>query len=102
MGKWNCVVILEAPLYIQNPKTSFVLAEMNTLIRLALAALNLPCEMLTTTQWKKLAWGTAKLKKGDVLANAQKVWGEIVTDDHFGDALSMALAGDITGEGRGT
>lgn len=86
-------VIIEAPVYIQNPLTSFKLAQVQTLLRVACERAKLKYEVLTSTRWKKLALGKARLSKQEVFDAVRERFGDVITDFHFADAAAMALAG---------
>jgi len=87
------LVIVEAPIYIQNPKTSFKLAQVHTLIRLACEKESCKYEILGVTAWKKLTFGFAKLTKQEVFELMKTKYGEIISDTHFADSAAMAVAG---------
>ena len=86
-------VVIEAPIYIQNPRTSFKLARVQTLACLACERVGLEYKVLESTRWKKLALGRARMKKQEILEAMQKRFGDIISDSHFADATGLALAG---------
>lgn len=87
------LVIVEAPVYIQNPKTSFKLARVHTLICMACEAAKVHFEVLENTRWKKLTLGSARKNKQEVFEAMRERFGEVISDSHFADAAAMALAG---------
>lgn len=89
----DAFVIIEAPVYIQNPRTSFKLAQVQTLIRVACETVGLKYEVLESTRWKKLALGSARKNKQEVLEAMRFRFGDVISDSHFADATAMALAG---------
>lgn len=86
-------VIVEASVYIQNPRTSFGLVRVQTLLRLACERTSLRYQVLENTKWKRLAFGTSKKNKAQVFEMMRQTYGEQITDHHFSDATGMSLAG---------
>lgn len=93
--------VVEAPIYIQNPKTSFLLSRMHTLICLACEQANLPFITLGSARWKKLAFGSARLNKRAVFERARESWKDLISDHHYADAYGLALAGMVLHATRG-
>ena len=89
----NDYVVVEAPIYIQNPKTSFKLARVHTLICIALEKAKVPYQIIEVTRWKRLALGKARANKPEVLEAMRSRFGDIISDSHFADATAMCLAG---------
>ena len=86
-------VVVEAPIYIQNPKTSFKLARVHTLICVALEKAGVLYQIIEVTRWKRLALGKARANKQEVLEAMRARFGDIISDSHFADATAMAVAG---------
>ena len=92
--KKDCeLMLVEAPVYIQNPKTSFVLARVRTLIEVAASAAGLKAISIESTKWKKLSLGQTRLNKEEVRVKINTMLGTDV-DSHWADAAAMALAGE--------
>jgi len=87
------LVVVEAPIYIQNAKTSFALARVHTIITLACEEAHIKFTTLGATRWKKLAMGEAKVNKEETLKRMRDRFGDDVTDHHFADSIGLALAG---------
>ena len=87
------LVVIEAPIYIQNPKTSFALSRVYFLVELACQKLSLATIPLGSSRWKKLGLGCARLNKGQVFERMRERFGEIVSDSHYADCAGLALAG---------
>ena len=94
------LVVIETPIYIQNPKTSFSLSRIYLLIDLACEKLKLCTTALGSSRWKKLALGYSRLNKQEVFERMQEHFGEIISDSHYADAGAMALAGRRLVEGK--
>jgi len=86
-------IFVEAPIYIQNPKTSFKLTRVHVLICIACEQAKLSYQVIEPTRWKKLALGTARINKQQVFEAVRLHFGEVITDSHFADACAMAIAG---------
>ena len=87
------LVVIEKPIYIQNPRTSFSLNRIYLLIDLACEKLKLVTTSLGSSSWKKLALGYARLNKQEVYERMRQRFGEVISDFHFADSTAMALAG---------
>ena len=94
------LVVIEAPIYIQNPKTSFKLVQVHTLIRVACERKKFRYEIVSITAWKKLTFGYAKLKKQEVFELMKTKYGEIISDNHYADAAAMSVAGKVLLEAK--
>ena len=86
-------IFIEAPIYIQNPKTSFKLTRVHVLICVACEQTKLPYQVIEPTRWKKLAMGTARINKHGVFEAIRSQFGEAITDSHYADAVAMSIAG---------
>ena len=87
------LVVIETPIYIQNPKTSFALNRIYLLVGLACEKLKLVTTSLGSSRWKKLALGYARLNKREVFERMRQRFGEIISDSHYADCTGLALAG---------
>jgi len=94
------LVVIESPIYIQNPKTAFALGRVYLLVSLACEKLKLVKVTLSNSRWKKLALGYAKLNKQQVFDKMKAVYGDIIADSHYADATGLASAGKKLVEGK--
>jgi len=93
------LVVIETPIYIQNPRTSFALSRVYLLVELACQKLNLTTVSLGSSRWKKLGLGYARLNKGRVFERMKERFGDIISDSHYADCAGMCLAGQRLVEG---
>jgi len=98
------LILIEAPVYVQNPKATYKLTRVCTVCQLACEYPDFPYQIIPNTQWRKAAWGKAIMQKEQVVEKAIEQFGEIITDHHFADAASMALVAwrQINAEQSGT
>lgn len=96
-GDEKLIVVLEAPLSVQNGNTTIMLAQINLLIQMAI------CQMIELVEgriiivgpgtWKKVVLGKGNFKKGLILKEVYKKWKLDFTSDDEADAYCLARYG---------
>lgn len=75
-NRW-CVLSIEAPLYIGNPHTTIVLAEIVASVKIRLWDLGHCLVEATNTSWKKAIVGKGNASKQQIKEFATKQWPEL-------------------------
>lgn len=88
-------VIVEKELYIQNPATTVAIAKVVAGVQLSLKENNIPFELKTVTQWKKISMKDPWAKKENIMAAAIKQFGarKDFKDQNYADAAMIGMSG---------
>jgi Holliday junction resolvasome RuvABC endonuclease subunit len=85
------VLCIEGPIYLQNIKTSFSIAQTVYGIELAAYRTQVPCFEVPPTSWKKMVLGNGAAKKEDILKFAETKWGKgKFKEQDYADAACIA------------
>ena len=93
-------VAVEAPIFIQNPRTTMQIASVVYTTKFICALHKLGCRLVQNKTWKKYTVGRGNASKSDILEYANIFWGTQFAEQDWADAACVALwcRYEITGE----
>jgi len=93
-------VAVEAPIFIQNPKTTMQIASVVYTTKFICSLYNLDCSLVQNKTWKKYTVGRGNASKSDILEYANIFWQTTFAEQDWADAACVALwcRNEITGE----
>ena len=93
-------VAVEAPIFIQNPRTTMQIASVVYATKFICALRKLGCQLVQNKTWKKYTVGKGNASKSDILAYANIFWQTAFSEQDWADAACVALwyRNEITGE----
>lgn len=94
LEKYNIeTAIIEGPIFYGNPKTSFGIAQIITMVKLILHNRNIDSFTVDNKSWKKSVLGNGAASKEEIAKFAKLKWNnKVETQDEF-DAASIAFYG---------
>ena len=84
---------LEAPIYIQNPKTTMQIAAVVYIARFICSLQELDCTPIQNKSWKKYVLERGNVSKQDIFKFANILWKDAFTEQDHADAACIALWG---------
>ena len=87
------LAMVEAAIYIQNPRTTLSIAYVVGSVWSFLSSANVSTQLVDNRRWKKDVLGKGNAKKTDIKKYAVEKWGDIFTEQDFADAACIALWG---------
>jgi len=87
------LAMVEAAIYIQNPRTTLSIAYVVGSVWSFLSSANVSTQLVDNRRWKKDILGKGNAKKTDIKQYAVEKWGDIFTEQDFADAACIALWG---------
>ena len=93
-------VAVEAPIFIQNPRTTMQIAAVVYATKFICALHKLGCQLVQNKTWKKYTVGRGNAAKSDILEYANIFWHTQFVEQDWADAACVALwcRNEITGE----
>jgi len=90
----------EAPIFIQNPRTTMQIAAVVYATKFICALHKLGCNLVQNKTWKKYTVGRGNAAKSDILEYANIFWHTQFAEQDWADAACVALwcRNEITGE----
>ena len=91
----NYTAFIELPIYLQNPKTTILLAQVVTAVKLACAQREVPYLGVDNLVWKKGVLGSGKVSKEQIADFGNIRWGkeQFAGSQDLSDAACVALWG---------
>ncbi len=89
----NLQVAIEAPIYIQNPKTTMQIAAVVYIARFICSLQELDCTPIQNKSWKKYVLERGNVSKQDIFKFANILWKDAFTEQDHADAACIALWG---------
>lgn len=89
----NLRVAIEAPIFIQNPKTTMQIAAVVYTARFICCLHDLECVSIQNKSWKKYVLKRGDAKKEDIFGYANTKWSNAFHDQDHADAACIALWG---------
>ena len=86
-------VAIEAPIYIQNPKTTMQIAAVVYIARFICHLHGLECVAIQNKSWKKYVLERGNASKQDIFKFANILWKDKFTEQDHADAACIALWG---------
>ena len=93
-------VAVEAPIFIQNPRTTMQIASVVYATKFICALHKLGYHLVQNKTWKKYTVGKGNASKSDILEYANIFWQTAFAEQDWADAACVALwcRNEITGE----
>tara|TARA_R110002020_G_scaffold225933_1_gene436259 strand:- start:324 stop:806 length:483 start_codon:yes stop_codon:yes gene_type:complete len=89
----NLRVAIEAPIYIQNPKTTMQIAAVVYIARFICFLQEVECVPIQNKSWKKYVLERGNASKQDIFDFANIFWGNKFKEQDHADAACIALWG---------
>ena len=86
-------VAIEAPIYIQNPKTTMQIAAVVYIARFICSLHKLECQAIQNKSWKKYVLERGNASKQDIFKFANILWKDKFKEQDHADAACIALWG---------
>ena len=86
-------VAIEAPIFIQNPKTTMQIAAVVYTARFICSLYGIECISIQNKSWKKYVLGKGNASKVDIFAYAALMWDKAFEEQDHADAACIALWG---------
>ena len=84
-------VAVEAPIFIQNPRTTMQIASVVYATKFICSLHGLGCVLVQNKTWKKYTVGSGNASKHDILEYANTFWGTSFPEQDWADAACVAL-----------
>lgn len=89
----NIRVAIEAPIFIQNPKTTMQIAAVVYIARFICYLWDIECVPIQNKSWKKYVLDKGNASKQDIFVFANIFWREAFKEQDHADAACIALWG---------
>ena len=87
------LAMVEAAIYIQNPRTTLSIAYVVGSVWSFLSSANIRTQLVDNRRWKKDILSKGNAKKADIKKYAVEKWGDVFNEQDFADAACIALWG---------
>jgi Holliday junction resolvasome RuvABC endonuclease subunit len=84
-------VAVEAPIFIQNPRTTMQIASVVYATKFICSLHGLDSTLVQNKTWKKFTVGNGNAAKSDILEYANKFWDTQFAEQDWADAACVAL-----------
>ena len=87
------LAMVEAAIYIQNPRTTLSIAYVVGSVWSFLSSANIRTQLVDNRRWKQDILSKGNAKKADIKKYAVEKWGDVFNEQDFADAACIALWG---------